>query len=210
MTTHHRQLVLTAAVAAAVLCGCSSPPDDPAPPDRPAASGTGPWPTPSDAAPAEPLPSASVRPPRGGIPVPGDVDQDDAGAVAHGALTALHTYDTTRDTSRHQAALRTADAGWCTRTYAAQLRKAAPRSAPGATWTTWADHQAVVRPRLTPADEAGKPADTDRLAYRQWIVTLTPRGADDWKGPEEDLLVAATLTRTSPAAPWRLDALAVQ
>lgn len=197
-------------MAAAVLCGCANPPDDPAPPDRPAASGTGPWSAPSSAGPADPLPSASVRPPRGGIPVPDDVDQDDAGAVARGALTALHTYDTALDTSRHQAALRTADAGWCTRTYAAQLRKAAPHSAPGAAWTTWATHKAVVRPRLTPADEAGKPGDTDRLAYRQWIVTLTPRGTDGWTGPAEDLLVAATLARTSTAAPWRLDALTVQ
>ncbi|MEU3084539.1 hypothetical protein ACIGQC_29850 [Streptomyces albidoflavus] len=207
--TRARRAAVPAVVLALALTACTSsePSADPVPPSAPAASGTGPWPTPST--PAEPLPSVPVRQPKGGIPTPGDADQDPT-EVSRGALTALSTYDTAVDTSRHQAALRTADAGWCTPRYADQLREAVPRAAPGAAWTTWTRHRAVVRPTLERADQAGGPPDTERRAYRQWTITLTPHGRDGWTGTPEVQTAYATLTRTGPAAPWRVAALSLQ
>lgn len=209
---------LGAALAVALCGGCSSggAGDDerPAPsPTAPAPSGTGPYPTPSSPPPAEALPSHSVRPPHGGVRTPGDTDQKDATAVSRTALTVLMTYDTTVDTSRYQAGVRTAEAGWCTAAYAAQLRAAVPRAAPGAEWDEWARHRAYTRPQLTAADEAGRPADTSTAAYRQWSITLRPTGRDDWKAPPDaagDLTAFVTLARGSASAPWRLAAVDVQ
>lgn len=133
-----RSRVLAAAAATAVclaIAGCSSngtASDDAAPatPSAPPATGTGPYPDPPEATEAAPLPSTPVREPHGGIPRPVDVKQTDATAVGEGALTALLTYDTAIDTSRHQATLRMVDAGWATPAYAAQQRAGAPGPGP--------------------------------------------------------------------------------
>lgn len=216
MTHPLRPPAAAAVLAAAVLLtGCSLGDDDQAPPPEPttaspAPSGAGPYEEPADPTPAQTLPKGENGTPRGGIPHPDNVDEHDAGAVSKGALTAMFTYDTTLDEGRNDAGRRVAEAGWTTEKYAQQLRDAAARSAPGADWTTWAEHRAYTTVKLTAADEAGRPADTPTTAYRQWNVTVTPRSRDDWKGQAEAFTVFAELQRANPQAPWELAAISIQ
>ncbi|WBB62019.1 hypothetical protein O7599_05620 [Streptomyces sp. WMMC500] len=125
-------------------------------------------------------------------------------------MTGLFSYDTALDKGRNDAGRRVAEAGWCTEEYADHLRNAAARSAPGADWTTWAAHRAYTTVQLAPASEAGRPQDTVTTAYRQWSVSITPRGRDDWTGPTETSTVFAELNRDDAEAPWRLDAISIQ
>lgn len=120
------------------------------------------------------------------------------------------TYDTTVDTSRYQAAARTADAGWCTATYAAQLRAGKPRSAPGSEWDTWTAHHAYTAVDMMKSADAGIPPDTGTTAYRQWAVTVTVTGRDNWRGAPETYTAYASLTRAAAGAPWRVSALSLQ
>ncbi|MFJ8166500.1 hypothetical protein ACIRBY_37050 [Streptomyces sp. NPDC096136] len=147
--------------------------------------------------------------PQGGIPSPANVDQSDASAVSRGALTALHTYDTTLDTSRNDAGRRTAAAGWCTEAYASQLNEAASHAVPGAVWAEWAQHKAYTKVTLQQTEDAGRPLDSLTTAYRQWTVTVTPTGRDGWSGPPEVRTVYAELTRATPAQPWRLNSIRI-
>lgn len=216
-TTRRRRLAAASAAAAltAVLAaGCAVFSDggsqDAAPPKHPVPSGTGPYPDPVRPSEAAPLPSGKSGEPQGGVPSPGSVDGTNATAVSRAALTVLATYDTAIDASRNDAGRRAADAGWCTATYAGQLREAVSRSLPGADWETWASHRAYTKPRLTETEEAGRPSDTDTTAYRQWTITLTPTGRDGWTGSEEAHVAYAELTRTAASQPWRLNAVTIQ
>lgn len=215
--TRPRRLAAAACAAtlAAVLVGCGAfgeGSQDPAPPKQtePAPSGTGPYPDPATPSEAAPLPSGKGGEPKGGIPSPADVDESDATAVSRAALTALTTYDTAIDASRNDAGARVAEAGWCTAVYAAELRSAVSRSAPGATWATWVQHKAYTRPKLTQTKDAGQPADSDTTAYRQWTITLTPTGRDGWTGPPETSYAFVELTRADQSKPWRLNTVTVQ
>lgn len=218
MTRRHRRaaLALPALAAVLALAACSGPApagdDNAAPkdPPAPAASGTGPYPEPTDATEAAPRPTAPISAPHGGVPVPASVDQEDASAVARGALTALYTHDTAVDPGRQQAALRMAAVGWTTPAYAAQQRAAQPRSGGGAAWTEWTSHRAYTTVKATPADEAGRPADTATTAYRQWTITITPRGRDGWTGDPEASTAFVELVRPAAGQPWRLSALQIQ
>jgi len=149
-------------------------------------------------------PSGSPGIPHGGIPKPGDVDEQSPDAVAKGALTAYFTYDTTLDTSRNDGGRRMADSGWCTDTYAQELRSAAARSAPGATWDEWSRHRAYTTVKPAPADEAGKPDDTATAAYRTLAVTITPHGRDGWTGTPEVDVAYVEMSRSAPDKGWRL------
>ncbi|WP_330346623.1 hypothetical protein OG858_47340 (plasmid) [Streptomyces europaeiscabiei] len=216
-TTRRRagRAAAAAALAAVLATGCGAfggddSGSDAAPPKEPTPSGTGPYPLPRDATEAAPLPTGATGQPKGGIPSPADVDSSDATAVSKAALTALTTSDTAIDTSRNDAGRRTAEAGWCTTSYAEQLRAAVSRSQPGTDWTTWAEHKAYTRPRLTLTEEAGRPNDTPSTAYRQWTITLTPTGRDGWKGREEVHVAFAELTRATASKPWRLNAVTFQ
>ncbi|MFJ2561317.1 MULTISPECIES: hypothetical protein [unclassified Streptomyces] len=200
-----------------VTAGCSGSDDGtvsgkpPAASTAPAPTGTGPYPVPTNATAAPEQPRATeLRQPKGGIPSPGGVDQADAGAISRAALTALMTYDTTVDSSRTEASLRTAAAGWCTASYGATLRATTSRSGTGAAWATWASHRAYTTVELTPADEAGRPADTATTAYRQWSMTVTPKGRDGWTGAPEQYAAFVELVRAAPGAPWRLNSLSLQ
>ncbi|MFC8668707.1 hypothetical protein [Streptomyces sp. NPDC057199] len=204
-----------ATLAAVLLAGCGAFGDDSqdaAPPKQkePTPTGTGPYPDPATPSEAAPLPSGKAGEPKGGIPSPADVDEKDATAVSRAALTALTTYDTAIDTSRNDAGIRVAEAGWCTAVFEAQLRSAVSRSAPGAVWETWAKHQAYTRPKLEQTKDAGQPADTDTAAYRQWTITVTPTGRDGWKGTPEANFAFVELTRADQSKPWRLNTATVQ
>ncbi|MEU5959217.1 hypothetical protein [Streptomyces sp. NPDC047525] len=208
-TTRHTLLAATAAVI--LVAGCSGSSDDgqdAAPPKQPpTATGTGPEPSPGE---AEQLPAGKKGTPRGSLPAREDIDQKDATAVSKAALTVMHSYDTAIDTSRNDAGRRVADAGWCTGTYAAQLREAASRSNPGAAWSTWAQHKAYTKPAMQRTEESGQPADTDTEAYRQWTITVTPTGRKGWKGTPEISTAYVALTRAAADDPWRLAAVTVQ
>ncbi|MFJ4418800.1 hypothetical protein [Streptomyces sp. NPDC088925] len=211
-----RQALPALALAALALAGCSAGDGgtgDSRPPMPPAPSGTGPYPTPTSPTAAAPLPSHTVRAPQGGTPRPEDLsaaEQRDATTVSRAALTVLTTYDTRIDQSRYDAAVRTADAGWCTPEYAATLREGRPHAAPGADWTAWAAHGAVTRPRLVAADEDGRPADTPTTAYRQWTITLRPTGRAGWTADAPPMTAYAELHRASASAPWRLAGATLQ
>ncbi|MFF7176841.1 hypothetical protein [Streptomyces pseudovenezuelae] len=220
MKPHAKRRRLAAAVSAAtaaavLLAGCgmfndSSSSGDASPGKAPTPSGTGPYPEPAEPTPAPVLPSGKAGEPHGGIPSPADVDQADATAVSRAALTALSTYDTALDTSLNDAGRRTADAGWCTAGYAAQLREAVHRAVPGAEWQTWTQHRAYATVKLSQTEDAGRPADSDTTAYRQWTITVTPTGRDGWKGTPTTTVAYAELTRTGAGQPWRLNTVTLQ
>ncbi|WP_326798181.1 hypothetical protein OG946_24625 [Streptomyces sp. NBC_01808] len=204
----------TALAAVLTAVGCGSGTDGgrqgPATPSAPAATGTGPYPIPSDAAEAEPLPAGSGGTPKGGVPRPDDVDQADADAVSKGALTVMGTFDTTVDRGPSDAEVRAASAGWLTHAYAASLSKHRPRAAPGAQWQEWAGHRAYTTVALQKAEDAAKPADTDTEAWRQWAVTTTPRGRDGWTGEPATVPAYVHLTRKAAGEAWRVDDILFQ
>ncbi|MFF0728735.1 hypothetical protein [Streptomyces sp. NPDC004134] len=180
-------------------------------PPVPAATGTGPYPTPSNPGNGASAPPDREDPgtPAGGVVRHRDVERTDADAVSRGALTVLWTYDTAVDDGPGDAGLRAADAGWLTAEYADRLRTGRPPPAPGARWREWAGHRASTSVALEPADEAAKPADTGTGAWRQWRVTATPAGRDGWRGAPVVVAAYVHLTRTAPGEAWRVAGVTV-
>ncbi|MFE9338209.1 hypothetical protein [Streptomyces sp. NPDC007063] len=142
--------------------------------------------------------------PEGGVPKPGDVDGRDADEVAEGTLTAMWTHDTTVDDGPGDAARRTADAGWLTRSYARQLADHRGGSAPDAQWRRWADHRAYTTVASERTEDAAKPPDTDTVAWRQLTVTTTPHGRDGWTRKPASVVAYVHLVRKSADAVWRV------
>lgn len=188
----------------------------------PVASGTGPYPTPSDptGAGSEPGTSASATPaapsgspvgtPKGGVPRAADVTRTDADAVGSGALKALWTFDTAVDSAPRAADVRAADAGWLTREYATQLRSRQGESISDTQWRQWTDHRAYTTVALSAADDAARPADTGTEAWRQWIVTTTPHGRDHWRGEPAAIAAFVRLTRAAPGKAWQVAGVQLQ
>ncbi|MFJ8751494.1 hypothetical protein ACIREO_19505 [Streptomyces sp. NPDC102441] len=181
-------------------------------PSEPAATGTGPYATPSAArtdAPPLPEPTDAPEPKDTGAPPgntikPRDVDQADADAVSKGALTALWTFDTTTDSGPHDAELRAADAGWLTGAYADRLRARRPQPVSGAQWQEWAGHDARTDVAPEKTEDAARPPDSDTEAWRQWTVTATPSGSEGWAGEPVVVAVFVQLTRAAVDKPWRV------
>lgn len=121
-------------------------------------------------------------------------------AIARAAITALYGYDACADRSPSSAALRASR--WMSPTLAAAVRGAPSISPADAEWTTWAEHRALITPQLAPGHD-DRPADTARVAYRQYAVALDPRGRDGWQGPRRTVVVFVRLTRTR--AVWSVD-----
>lgn len=152
--------------------------------------------------PAGPLPS----PPAGPTPVTGpsaptpppqpaaSVDRRDPDAVAVAALTALYSYDTTVDRRPADAARRARP--WLSASFRSSITSLPPQSGPGATWSTWAAHRAIVHTTVTPGSDA-RPDNLATRTYRQYLVTLTPRGRDGWRGPARRITVFLALDRTT-------------
>ncbi|MFJ2818042.1 hypothetical protein [Streptomyces sp. NPDC087294] len=177
---------------------------------HPAASGTGPYPTPTDADASPTVPVRSTGTPKGGVPQAADVKRTDADAVSKGALKALWTYDTTVDSGPVAAGVRAADAGWLTAEYGLQLRSQQGGSVSSAQWREWAGHRAYTTVALSAADDAARPPDTGTEAWRQWIVTTTPHGRDQWTGKADALAVYVQLTRTGPGKAWQVAGVRLQ
>ncbi|MEV7345462.1 hypothetical protein [Streptomyces sp. NPDC093544] len=202
----------TTAVAATVLAlvltlgGCGSGGEQGASdrPSAPAATGTGPYPTPPDAREAAPLPAGAKGTPKGGVTRPADVDQRNADAVGRGALEVMWTFDADIDSGPQDAGVRAADAGWLTKAYATQLRAHRSRSVAGAQWREWAGHRAYTVVTVRKAEDAAMPGDTGTEAWGQWTVTATPFGRDGWKGGPTTVAAFVHLTRTAAGGTWRI------
>ncbi|WP_432107708.1 hypothetical protein [Streptomyces sp. AA1529] len=142
--------------------------------------------------------------PKGGVPKPGDVDGKNPDEVAEGTLTAMWTHDTAVDDGPGDAARRTADAGWLTRSYARQLADRRGGPAPGAQWQRWADHRAYTTVALDRTEDAAKPEDTGTVAWRQLTVTANPHGRDGWTREPAPVVAYVHLVRKSAGAEWRV------
>jgi hypothetical protein len=144
-----------------------------------------------------PSPSSSRLP--DDLPVPGRIDQRDATALSKGALTLMHTVDSTVDAGMRDAKLRAA--AYLTPDYTTKLKAEPPQYLPG----EWRRHRAYLAVRLKPLPrEAGAPPDGPTAAYRQWEMTTTPTGRDEWRGASSRSVIYTALARSSTTEPWRV------
>ncbi|MFI6580972.1 hypothetical protein [Embleya sp. NPDC050493] len=209
--------VLASLTIAATLAGCglgdgggrenARPTGQPAPTRGPVttAEATPTYPQPST--PTSPLPALVGRTgtPAASLPAPGQVDGRDATAVARAVVTTMWTVDTAIDATRWDAAQRAAP--FLTPRYAENLRLSPQVAAPGETWSTWAEHKSVTAVVAAPADDLGKPADTETSAFHAFSLTVTPTGRDGWRGPAVTTTVFVSLERASAAQPWRVSSV---
>jgi len=151
---------------------------------------------PTTAGTASPTVLASVSPP----PDLG-LDYRDPTAVCLRFAAAVYQRDTRTDASP-QAAYRRAMA-YTTGELAAAV--AAQPDGRDPQWATWRAHGAASDPTVTAAVPDGdvQPADTANQSYRVVEVSLTPVGADGWRGSTEQHFVFCTL-RADPQG-WRVE-----
>lgn len=194
MTTSRRRCVAAAALVAAASCS-HSPARAPV---APGASTT----TTTLAAASVPGPTATGNG-RSTAPLPqaGKVDRRNPDAVAAAALTTLYSYDTAVDRGPADAARRAFQ--WLSPALAESIRTAQPGS-PGATWTLWSAHRAVISAKIAPGHD-DRPADTPTDAYRQYTVELVAHGRDKWQGPPEVTTVFLQLSWGTNG--WSVEAL---
>jgi hypothetical protein len=134
----------------------------------------------------------------------GNVDRENASAVAAGMLKANFTSNTTMDTSPFNAIER--GLVWDTPTEAASVRASAPTGSPGAEWTVWSRHHVTTTVSVQVAQDSGAPQDTATTAYRQYGVQVTPHGRDGWTSAPDLYACFVTLARTG-AGPWQVSNL---
>ncbi|GAA4060804.1 hypothetical protein [Actinomadura miaoliensis] len=185
-------LIALAAVmaVAATACGTEEPRRPPA-----AATTATPSPTPTAC-----RPTAPSETPHGGLPDPRGIDRRDATAVSRAAVTVMWTVDAAIDDGQRDAYLRACP--YLTPQYAVRV---AAEQAVGPVPQQWKAHRAYARVRLTLRQPEGDlDPDTPTMAYRQWQVTVTPIGRDQWKGPTVRAIAFVTLTRPTPGAPWHI------
>ena len=183
------------AAAAAVVAGCGG--GERSRPERPTPDSGAVSSTPTFSVPSSP-PSPGSRPPDG-LPTPGPVDQRDATAVSKAAATIMYMVDSTVDAGLRDAKLRAAR--YLTSEYAAKITAEPRQYGP----KEWGRHRAYLAVRLTPLRrESGAPPDRPTTAYRQWEMTTTPTGRDDWRGTPRESVLYMVLARSSEDAPWRV------
>jgi hypothetical protein len=134
----------------------------------------------------------------------GNVDRENASAVAAGMLKANFTSNTTTDTSPFNAMER--GLIWDTPPEAAAVRASAPTGSPGAEWTIWARHQVTTTVSVRLDQDSGAPQDTATTAYRQYAVQVTPHGRDGWTAAPDLYACFVTLVRTG-GGPWQVSSL---
>lgn len=155
------------------------------------------WPSGGQDQPAAPG-AASARPSVSPPTDPG-TDYRDPAAVCLRFAAAVYRRDTAADASA-QAAYRRAMA-YATGELATAV--AAQPDATDAQWTQWQAHRAATDPAVTAVVDADEqPADGVTNAYRAARVTVTPAGADGWRGPTETHLVYCILHRDGGG--WRV------
>ncbi|MEN3308872.1 MAG: hypothetical protein V7603_5074 [Micromonosporaceae bacterium] len=142
--------------------------------------------------------AASARP---SVSPPTDPNTDyrNPGAVCLRFAAAVYRRDTAADPSA-QTAYRRAMA-YATGELATAL--AAQPDAIDTQWAQWQAHRVSTEPAVTAVVDAdGQPADGVADAYRAARATVTPVGADRWRGPTEVHLVHCTLHRDGGG--WRI------
>jgi hypothetical protein len=152
---------------------------------------------------AAPVPPASLPV---ALPNPAAVNYADPTAVSQAAVIIQWTMDTVTDASQYQAELRSAP--FLAPAYLAQLRANPPVAAPGYQWDQWAAHRAYTTVSLV-AEPDDQPADTATIAYRQWGITVTPRGIGGWTGAPLTATVFVQLSRAGSGRPWLISAIYV-
>ncbi|MFB9475763.1 hypothetical protein ACFFR3_40265 [Nonomuraea salmonea] len=216
-----RPLTLTAVATALALAGCAADPGSVATErvtPRPRAS------LPVTSVPVTSVPVTSAPPTSGSVMFgpgsatptpsrstvaaldPASIDQRDADTVSTAVLTAMWSVDTTTDHDQRDAALRAA--GWLSPEYLAELRDG-PQVGTDAAWATWAAHRARTRASLTEGRDT-RPPDTATQADRQWQLTVTPIGADGWRGEPLAMTAFVALERPKRSAPWRVTAVTLR
>jgi hypothetical protein len=137
-----------------------------------------------------------------GLPDLSRLDQSDATAVSKAALTLMWTVDSAIDHGQQDAYQRATPL--LDSVYKAVIDGQGAGSMPG----LWSRHRAYAKVRLTRQTPLGDvPADTPKLAHRQWRIDVTPTGRDGWKGTPVHASAFVTLRRDGPDAPWRVSAV---
>ncbi|GGM24034.1 hypothetical protein ACFFX1_10220 [Dactylosporangium sucinum] len=175
-----------------VLAGCGGPPQ----PNG--LSGPSGWPdllghTAADetGAPAAPSLAPTVSP-----PVEPGFDYADSSEVCRRFLAALYSADTTRDRGPGDAYARASR--YVTGAMAGQSAAAEHDGR----WATWVDHGARLETQLTAYVDGEQMPDSTVAVYRAYRVTVTPVGADGWRGWSERSLIYCTLHRDDGG--WRV------
>lgn len=162
--------------------------------------------SPPASVPAFTSPAPASAPASSPAPAFGKIDQRDADAVSAAVLTTMWRIDTTTDRDHRDAVLRAA--GWLSPAYLADLR-AGSQVGTDAAWTGWAAHRARTEPSLVAGRDQRQP-DTATHADRQWRLTVTPVGADGWRGRPLAMTVFVALRRDRRGAPWRVVAVTLR
>lgn len=185
------RVALLAALACAVsACGVGH---------RAAPEATSPSPTAAISSPAPATTSSAV--PRG-LPDLSRLDQSDATAVSKAALTLMWTVDSAIDHGQQDAYQRATPL--LDSVYKAVIADEGGGGIPG----QWSRHRAYAKVRLTRQIVQGDvPADTPKLAHRQWRIDVTPTGRDGWKDAPVHATAFVTLRRDGPDDPWRVSAV---
>lgn len=142
--------------------------------------------------------------PRGGDPLRG-VDTTNVDAVADAVLAAVNTYDTRIDTSPLAASRRAA--AFLGGAYATSLVAATHEGAPGAQWTTLAQHDGYTTASVQRREQDGAAPDTSIAASRVRSVTITAHGADGWTTTWPAVVEYVTLQRATARSPWQVTAI---
>ncbi|WP_433142608.1 hypothetical protein ACQPZ8_46675 [Actinomadura nitritigenes] len=185
------RVALLAALACAVsACGVGH---------RAAPEATSPSPTAAISSPAPATTSSAV--PRG-LPDLSRLDERDATAVSKAALTLMWTVDSAIDHGQQDAYQRATPL--LDSVYKAVIADEGGGGIPG----QWSRHRAYAKVRLTRQIVQGDvPADTPKLAHRQWRIDVTPTGRDGWKDAPVHATAFVTLRRDGPDDPWRVSAV---
>jgi len=147
------------------------------------------------------IPRGDDGTPRGGLV---DVDDVPNTAIAVGAalVRTMWTYDTTIDTTSHDAAARAAP--WATDELAAALTRPAVRTSPR--WGAWARHDAYSVVGIETVPTPGQDVEpVQRL--RTYRVAIQLRGERGYADRIDPVLVAVTLVRERGR--WLADGIAL-
>lgn len=134
------------------------------------------------------------------------VDLSDPDSVAAAAARIWYSWDTTRDTSPHDAKLRAVpllDQG-----VAASIRNFPPVAGPGADWLDLTAKSAVLTvgaDNVRSGAESGGPPDTPTSAHRLLEVTQTITTPT---GPLPDRLLIVAISLTKAGNQWRVSQVA--
>ena len=187
-------LVITIAVAGAVLAGCAQL-------NGAAVSATA---SPTRSVPivtASRYPSQASSGAHPAVPMGRPPSHAGVDRVALAGVRAIEGSDTSVDADPNDTLRRAA--AWLTPAFAARVRAFPPVAAPGAAWNAWSTHRAYLEVTVSLAGDDHRP-DSQHAAYRQVAVVLRPVGRDGWRGRPQTRVVFVSLAAVRGR--WRLAA----